>query len=82
MLLVILATIVLFFHLWRQKEPFSLEFKTSLEGKTLKAVHVGALQMVRQLKLQTKAVPQKIISVLPFKEKIRQWQRRWRRKNM
>jgi hypothetical protein len=82
MLLVILATIVLVLHLSRQKEPFSLEFKTSLDGKAVKAVHLGASQLINHLKTQTKAVPQQIVSFLPFKDKIRQWQRQWRRKNM
>jgi len=63
-------------------EPFSLEFKTSLDGKMFKSVNVGATQVVKNIHSQAKGLTSTVVSILPFRDKVRQWHRRWRRKNM
>jgi|LauGreDrversion4_2_1035121.scaffolds.fasta_scaffold2388053_2 hypothetical protein len=78
----------LFLVLWlvwskqSEKETFSLEFKTALDGKMVKFMNVGASQLIQGVSNQASSLGGSVVSILPFKDKIRQWHRRWRRKNM
>ena len=64
------------------KEQFTVEFKTSFNGGIFKGANKGTTQIMKNMRQQANDVSHALVSVLPFKEKLRQWQRDRRRKNM
>ena len=64
------------------KEHFTVEFKTSFDGGVFKGANKGAKQIMKTMRQQANDMTHAVVSSLPFKEKLRQWQRERRRKNM
>lgn len=76
----LLAIVIL--HFLKPQEPFSLELKTSLDGKMIKSVHGGAFSVMDGITSQAKKMTYAVTSVLPFKDRLRKWNRNLRRRNM
>lgn len=76
------GVILVLLYLEKRKEAFSLEFKTSLDGKVLKSANFGVGHVLKGVKNQATGLTHSFVSILPFKEKMRQMHRSWRRKNM
>jgi hypothetical protein len=76
------AVLAFWLYVEKRREAFTLEFKTSLDGKVLKSANFGVGHVLKGVKNQAAGLTNSLVSVLPFKEKMRQMHRRWRRKNM
>jgi hypothetical protein len=65
-----------------RSEAFSVELKTSVDGKMFKNINNGAHSLIGGIGSQAKKISYTINSILPFKHKIREWKRKMRRRNM
>lgn len=65
-----------------RQEAFSIEFKTSLDGKMFKSIHQGPAAIINGIGSQANKMSYAVMSVLPFRDKIREWKRNMKRRNM
>ena len=65
-----------------RQEAFSIEFKTSLDGKMFKSINQGPSAIMSGIGSQAHKMTYAAMSVLPFRHKIREWKRNWKRRNM
>jgi len=66
----------------KKREGFSFQIKTSLDGKMFKSIHSGASSITNGISSQARKMTYAVSSMLPFKHKIREWNRKVRRRNM
>jgi hypothetical protein len=79
---VVLVVGIAWLRVQKPKEQFTVEFKTSIDGGIFKTANKGASQIMKNMRQQANNVSHALVSSLPFKEKLRRWQRERRRKNM
>jgi hypothetical protein len=77
-----IVAVVLYLEAIPRQEPFSIEFKTSMDGKLFKSIHSGPAAIVSGIGSQAKKMTYAAMSVVPFRHKIREWKRNWKRRNM
>ena len=80
--IVALVVAVIYLEGRTRQEAFSIEFKTSLDGKMFKSINRGPAALVNGIGAQAKKMTYAAMSVLPFRHKIREWKRNWKRRNM
>jgi hypothetical protein len=82
LLLICLLFIVLVYVQFCQREAFSFEMKTSLDGNMFKSINRGAASITDGISSQARKMTYAMTSVIPFKHKIREWSRNVRGRNM
>ena len=77
-----LVAAVLYLEGRTRMEPFSIQFKTSLDGKMFKSIQQGPATLMNGIGSQAQKLSYAAMSALPFRHKIREWKRNMKRRNM
>lgn len=79
---IVLVAAVIYLEGRTKEEPFSIQFKTSFDGKMFKSINQGPAALMSGIGSQAQKMSYAAMSVLPFRHKIREWKRNWKRRNM
>jgi hypothetical protein len=78
---ILLLLVVLQFSSSKQ-EGFSFQVKTDLDGKMFKSIHKGTSAFIGHLKTKARNMTYAMSSMIPYKEKIRKWNRNLRQRKL
>lgn len=68
---------------YRKKiEPFTIEFKSSVDGDMFKKINIGASSIVKGISSQASKIKYGVVSSIPFRHKLREFKRSLRGRNM
>ena len=81
-LFIIILVLAVVYVQYKKQEGFSFEMKTSLDGKMFKSINRGAASITKGIASQARKMSHAASSMVPFKHKIREWNRKMRGRNM